>query len=529
MRHSDAQNQRKGTGTGMKINTRRQLIPRNSVPILPRMMVTRSKSFLCVISLAFAISFLLALGASQGMARPLPKPDFYHLHTYIHDLQRSSLPAAHAFLRQIAHGPRDLARERAAARREGIPTELKQLEKPAHPPSEDAAPLFAALRRLLKIKPLGLPRYAQPLIGGYDYTPEQLTVVRNLFNSRPDVISLLHRAADKPYCNFIRPPGLDPTIQLSYALPQFATMREAERLLRTESYLLARSGRYSEAVSNETRGFRVAQHAASEVNLDGYLPALFFQGIAMSSMNDILHLAGEKKDVARQVERAVILHSPHLSLRNSLASHLPVYLYFLRSARTSGQKSVSEFLVDEENWADQTERKEIPQEHLSASDLRFVHNLFEAQAADFIRRMRLVIRATHDKPDPRLHILFARIARRDPDNPVDVAAPFLLPLLSSLAELSNRAYAEEAVTIVAAEALQRRTKTGAFPSRLPTPMMDPFNGKQLGYRREGSNVFMVFSAGPDAAYLRSRLWYDPVIKPPFFRYPERKLGPVKVK
>src|SRR5437588_12099256 len=61
---------------------------------------------------------------------------------------------AEQYAREIEDGPRALALQRAAARREGIPLSPKELQAPLQPPEQNAATIYIRLTRLLKEKPL---------------------------------------------------------------------------------------------------------------------------------------------------------------------------------------------------------------------------------------------------------------------------------------------------------------------------------------------------------------------------------------
>jgi len=159
----------------------------------------------------------------------------------------------------IAAGPANLAREEAVARQEGIPLTAAQLQKPLPPHGQNAAPLYTKLTKLLHDRPLGLPKYAEGMDAFHFYTPAQIAAVRRTLAARQDVMTLVHQAADKPQCVFARDWGRGADLMF----PEYQPMREAARLIKTESYLLARDERFQEAMTDQARGFRVAEHAAS--------------------------------------------------------------------------------------------------------------------------------------------------------------------------------------------------------------------------------------------------------------------------
>lgn len=84
--------------------------------------------------------------------------------------------ASEANLNRIETGTRDLARQRAAAQREGIPLTPKEFQRPSPPPELDAAPIYEQLTRLLKEKPLD--ETALRLGSRYQYGPEDVAAAR---------------------------------------------------------------------------------------------------------------------------------------------------------------------------------------------------------------------------------------------------------------------------------------------------------------------------------------------------------------
>ena len=112
----------------------------------------------------------------------------------------------------------------------------QELQKPLPPPEQNAAPLYTKLTKLLHDKPLGLPKYAAGMDAFHTYTPEQIAAVRRTLAARQDVMTLVHQAADKPQCVFVRDWKKGTGVEHS---PNFSTtMSEAVRgCLETESYL----------------------------------------------------------------------------------------------------------------------------------------------------------------------------------------------------------------------------------------------------------------------------------------------------
>lgn len=86
--------------------------------------------------------------------------------------------------------------------------------------------------------------------------------------------------------------------------------------------MLAAEGKYTDAVKNQTRGFRVAQQVSSDPTLINYLVGVACDSIALSGTRDVLTQAGPNAEVAAEVLQAIkISHAP-LSLRTALAGDM---------------------------------------------------------------------------------------------------------------------------------------------------------------------------------------------------------------
>jgi hypothetical protein len=77
-------------------------------------------------------------------------------------------------------------------------------------------------------------------------------------------------------------------------------------------------------------------------------------------------------------------------------------------------------------------------------------------------------------------------------------------------------------TEAAAAVLAWKAAHGAFPAKLsqamPKPPLDPYNGKPLGYRREG-NGFVVYAVGPWGTFTGGTPSEPPSKLDTAFRYP----------
>ena len=275
-----------------------------------------------------ALTLLPLMGAARAQTPAQVEHDPMGV---LYKLKTGTDPKTVALRRRIKAGPADLARAKAALKNDGISLDPAGLQKPLPPPELNAAPLYSKLFRLLHDKPLNLPNYAQSLSASQTCTPEQLAVVQKIYDSRPDVWALLHQTADRPDCVFSR----DWSLGAAVLFPEFQQIREAARLLNTETYLLAAQGKYAEAVKNQTRGFHIAEHAASDPILISYLVGAACEAITLRGMQNILDQAGPNAAVAEAVRQAVQTNRPHLSLRYGLTGEVVLQDTGLRQMRAA--------------------------------------------------------------------------------------------------------------------------------------------------------------------------------------------------
>ena len=422
--------------------------------------------------------------------------------------------------RFIAAGQANLAREEAAARQEGIPLTASQLQRPLPPPSQNAAPLYVRLTKLLHDKPLGLPRYAEGMDASYVYTPQQVAAVRRTLAKRQDVMTLVHQAADRPQCVFVR----DWSQGAKLEFPEYQQMREAARLIKTESYLLARDGRYGEAISNQARGFRVADQAATDHTLISYLVGVASEAIALGGMQGILAQAGPNAAVDDEVRRVVASKHSHLSLPAAMAGEAGFDCTVFPQMHSAEGRGMSASL-DAAGFSEGA----IRSFKVSASEQRHLHSLIDAWQADYLARMRVLVIACDQPPSVR-QAAFASVNAKlrwdgsSADGTRYVFSSILMPVFTTIGQNGTRINAREAVTQAGAFLLAEKARTGAYPNTPPQGFIDPFTGKPLLFRREGGG-FVVYSAGPTGRFDGGKLGAKVPGQESLFRYPDVHASP----
>lgn len=463
----------------------------------------------------------------------MPHPDWAHLGAYENALRHSRNPKAIAIRNQINAGPADLVRERTEAQRAGIPVTIAQLTPPLLPAGQNAAPLYVRWNALRRSKPLRLPAYAAPMSGRYAYTPAQIAEAQTAVDTNHDVFVLLHQATDKPQCVFTT--GIKDSIT-GLIDPSNASLREAARELETESFLLAHAGRYSEAVQNQSRGFQVAQHAATRPTLISYLVGNAIDAITLAGLSNILTMAGPNPAVDEQVRQTIASPNARVSLKKALAGEVAVTLKTIDYCHVIQKPSD---LVSLLGTGSGSGSPPPSAGNYSPGERRFLNKMLDAAGAEDIRRMRPLIAAADQPPFAR-RAAFAPYKdvsldtsystdRTKQVNPVQALLGALAPMWSDVNQSDTRLNAQEQVLMAAATALAARARMGVFPARLPRPYTDPFNGQPLGYRREGKDGFVVYSVGPEGTFtggkpgdeLKTRNFREAV-----FRYPRPALKPV---
>lgn len=396
----------------------------------------------------------------------------------------------------VAAGPASLAREEAAARREGIPLTAQELQQPLPPVGQNAAPLYTKLTKLLHDKPLGLPKYAEGMDAFHSYTPAQIAAVRQILAARQDVMILVHQAADKPQCVFVR--DWSQSVKLNF--PEYSPMREAARLIKTESYLLARDEHYKEAAADQARGFRIAEHAASDHLLIAYLVGTASDSLTLSGMQSILALAGPDVSVDADVQQAVMARQPHLSLRKAMAGEAGFDCTVFQTMHRAENNGIDAVVA-----ASGFSESEAHQVRISSGEQKHLHNLIDAWQAEYLVRMQPLIMASDQPPLVRRAVYAASASQAEQDNSrPDVLtylfADSLVPAFSKIDLNEIRTRARVAVTLAAAAVLAEKAKTGRFPNALPPQFVDPFTDKPLLYKREAADGFIVYSAGPTGTF-----------------------------
>ena len=468
---------------------------------------------------------LLLPAAAQAAPPPLFSPN---IPAYLQALNQSTDTQAQAIRARVASGPADLARERSLAEKEGIVTRVGQPQQTLPPPDQNAAPLYTQIDALRHQKPSSpyLTDAAESFSLRYSYTPAQLDAIRNTVQSRPDILALLHQAVVKPQCVFAN----DPAQPFDFP-KEYTGLREDARELKAESTLLAFQGKYPEAAANQELGFRFSAQVTSAPKEIGFFVGEAIDAISVSSLSDILAKAGPDAVLDSRVS-ANIFTLPPLSLSHTLSGEPAEADAEFAQFRHAKPTDLADALQLSGHQA------VPPAADFTPAEQAQINLLLDAAEADYLHQMRRIIPAA-DAPTAR-HAVFAAAEARantDTDDPIRAISDQLNPVVSAerimgssptlggLEQQAARVQARRLVAAAGAAVLAAKAQTGTFPAALPAPFTDPFTGKPLGYRLEGADGFVVYSAGPTGAYDGGRPG-DPTHGPnTVFRYP---LAPVPV-
>lgn len=446
----------------------------------------------CLIGLA-----LLLPAACTQADPPLFSPN---IPAYLQALNRSTDPAAHAVLARIASGPTDLAHERTLAEKEGIVTRAGQTQRPLPPTDENAAPLYVQLDALRKQKTSYLTDAAESFSLLDTYTPRQLAVLQNVVQSRPDILTLLHKAVVKPQCVFA-----DDSAQPFGFPKEYAGLREDARELRAESTLLAFQGKYLEAAANQELGFRLSSQVTSTPEEIGFLVGEAIDSITVRSILDILAKAGPNAALDSRVS-ADILALPPLSLRHALSgepAEADAEFALFRHAKPAELAAALQL---------SGHQAVPPAVQLTPAEQVQMNQLLDAAEADYLHQMRQIIPAADNLATRHTVFVAEDRANADTSDPIRTISDQLNPVVSAnkimgpsptlggLEQQVARVSSRRLIAAAGAAILTAKAQTGTFPSALPSAFADPFTGRPLGYRLEGTGGFVIYSAGPTGAF-----------------------------
>jgi hypothetical protein len=406
------------------------------------------------------------------------------------------------------------AHEQELTRLLGVPLNTSHIPVALPPAEQNAAPVYVALGFYLKAHPL--TKQEQEAINYRKYSPvtkSHCDLSRAVLLAHPEIARLVHLAASRPKCVFVRNWNQkDPSALL---FPEFATIRFAARWLTAESILMAYDGKPTQAVQNEELGFNLANHGGSDNTLISYLVDLAIHAITLGGMERILSIGGRDPKVCEAVIESIETHNSHSSLSCAFKNEAAFRMAMLRMLKDGGPQSLSSFTGSKIN-------------------LPLTHDMWVSAVDDngtyMLPYMRKLI-STADLPFVQAIPTMQAIDRNGPPKGIKyvIADIFMVKDAGTGAvDRSAEAQASASVVMIGAQVLQWKTLHGKYPDRLDEIMtdipLDPFTGKPIQYHPEPKG-FVVYSVGRDRDFDGG----SPTVKPkkwsPTFRYPEPVYAP----
>lgn len=406
----------------------------------------------------------------------------------------------------------------ADAKQAGMPGTAQALQRPLPPPEQNAAPLYSRLTDRVKSQPLGKEdEIAELLVSHSMPSTQQYERARRTMKHRSDLLALIHQAAVRPGCVFVR----DWSRPSYVPMPELSTMRRAARLLNAESLLLAHDGKARDAVRNQALGFQVARHATADNGILPYLTSYGADSITLNGLQKLLYISGTDPAVAESVRIAVEHDWSAPSLSKALQFEAGSDMVMLEYLRTKGPVSLAEVSGD-------------PAQPTLRMNPREWSAFIDVNGSLLLKQFRRLV-AVADLPYPQALPVFQTVqaeSEQDKDRMHLLTLLFFgdyTPILDKRANLQ----ATVAITRAAVAALVWKEKHGSFPSRLETALSpvppDPFDGKPIRYRLEGKG-FVIYSVGPTGKFAGGLPDADkPPVRELLFRFPLPSYfkGPIK--
>lgn len=399
------------------------------------------------------------------------------------------------------------AKEIAAARQAGVPVTAAELQPPLPPREQNAARYYWEIGvRLISDPLIDQDAIVESLTGHEMASDEQFERVRRILKRRSALMELVHRAAGLESCVF----KIDRSSPSSSQTNESTVILRAVRLLVAESLLAARDNQPLVAIRQLARGFTMGRHAAPESYLVGYTNAAAIDTMVLHALQRVLHIAGNKAEVADAVRVAIEQNwRPH-SLAAALKDSAGTDIVNIEWLRARGPAFFNHFIGDNRS----------PQLRLEPREW---NRLLDENGTLLLRQQRQMI-AVADAPyvqaEPIMNAMNAAVDHDD-----DNRHALVLVLTDNYARFAVQEAMVQAradVTRISAAVLAWKDRYGSFPDRLDQVMnslpLDPFDVNALRYRREGEG-FVVFSVGQKRLFDGGAPNKRPAGLDVLFRYP----------
>ena len=386
--------------------------------------------------------------------------------------------------------PGTMAQEMAAARREGLPLTPRDIVRKPPRPADNAAPLYRKLEGLLKAKPIS-PDESEVVEGNAlkaDAAPSDIARAVAFFARRKDVMDLIHRASERPECDFRRDWRQGPAL----LFPEFGKLRRAARLLSCEANVQLHGGDAVGAARTCAAMGRIGRHVSADSFLIAHLVDYAIEAIGMARLEAVLQRA-PTPEVAAAVTSALREYQPR-PLSEAMRGEAVMGMVLLGMVRKN-PSSLSSFVGGEEDGNADTGKPRLSPAMMDRN-------------TEYLIWLYRAVRRTVDGPYPQAHRTLEALgaeldARGKKGDPNVLLAAVLSPVYSQVVERAAQTGVRRSALLATATALTWRARHGSVPRSLSACMkavpLDPFDGKPLRYRVEVKG-FVIYSIGPTGKY-----------------------------
>ena len=402
----------------------------------------------------------------------------------------------------------------AAAKKSGLPVSGAELAKPLPPASQNAAPIYEQLIQTMKDSPLEKQDAILDTYGSEMHpSPADTQEAAAALTRRQDLVTIAHQAAAIPKCVFDRPWASGDIV--SIPMPELAKVRQAMRLISTESQVMAHQGQAMSAVRNDSLGFRLAHHAESDGVAISLLVRMAIELITLRGLQKIMVTSNGDGQVARAAADAIDKNWTAPQISPIVRRETGFEISIIEQLRESGPKGLVNIAGSE--YKSQAEAlAETPD-----SDW---NDILNRSGMYLLVELNKIGKAV-DLPFPTA---FARekaleaAQEQEPQSPRRLVCAILLLKTSDIVSKRAMIIATARATRAGAAVLSYRAAHGSLPATLsdamPSVPADPFDLKPMRYRREGDG-FVIYSVGPTLEYDGGTAGEAIAKKEIAFRYP----------
>lgn len=384
-----------------------------------------------------------------------------------------------------------LPHEIEMARKEGIPLDPDDLRpKPPVPDDQNAATLyrvhFPAVKRVAD-KHNKLTTECSDLAKGKAKKEEIADIEAALLDAR-EALTEVVAASKRPYCDFHY--QFEKGAEL--AMPEYAQARTAVKMLAAKAHLLADRGQVSEAYGLLIAAQAVGRHAGMGPLLIAALVQIAIEGIVMEEFSHLLQLSSRDAALLAKAHQALDGFGGLVDLRYAFRGEVVLGLVSIRKIHNTGDiRSLGDLSGGQFPEGDKGGGFPLPESIVKGYESKFVstwRSIFEQLPTD-------------SKDWVGAYNVMQGVDRKvaADKSPANMINAILFPVFSQAALAIGHQDANRRIAATSIRLMQEHLRTGSYPVALPdygAISVDPFDGKPLRYRREGTG-FTIYSIDRD--------------------------------